>query len=703
MTILGPIDSTTSPAFKETLRILIIVPDGHEADTIAKAARDAGFGVRATHLASEVGLTATLVNQTPDLILQRVEYTSLHLEHTLHALRTLHRETPVIALTSNGKLDPADYLARGAEDLVVLPNLRHLKLVIRRVANTLRHRRELAALRDTNHDLGHRYTSLLDQTELPLAYLSDGIHVYANPAYLEFFRVDQEELTCLPFLDLLPTEERDKFKLFMQRFRHSEGSRDTLEGKIAQDEQMIRCTFEVANASFEGERCLQITIRAFRNNSVITRELSYLSIYDVSSGLYTRTHLLNQLEKAVEHSRVLAERSAFVLMTIDNHGELEERLGAIPMDVLYADIGATLKSRVSLDDMLCRFDAFSYGLLTTLTDPAQLESFVTRLLHSVNDQLFELDGRVVPCQINAGIAVLDVAHNSAHEVVEQASIALQTAIRKSTGVERYQARVQEKPQKVLDDEWMEQLRLAFKENRLRLTFQPIVRLNADHLQRYSVLLRIARPDGGYIYPAEFMPSAERSGYAKGLDRWVIINTLRECTQRTHDDHRLFVKLTENTLKHDDDLLWIHNQIREHDVNPNQLVFELKANALLVCLQQIKRLLEYLRPLGVRFAVSDFGHALNPFQVLRHLHVDYLKLDPFFTEIIERDQDRQKALERLTREAHVLGKEVIAQQVERAEQFLMLKRLGVDFVQGFYLRQPAEDLEFDFSANAQLLS
>ncbi len=703
MTITGPIDATTSPAFKDTLRVLIIVPDGHEADALSKTVREAGYSIRATHLASPTDLAGVLLTQAPELILQRIEYAPLTLEHTLHELRTLRRATPVIALSSNPKLDPAVYMAHGAEDLVILPNFKHLKLVIRRVANALRHQRDLAALRDTNHDLGHRYTSLLDQTELPLAYLSDGIHVYANPAYLEFFRIDRDDLICLPFLDLIPVEERDKFKLFMQRFRHSDGSRDTLEGKIVQDEQAIRCTFEVANASFEGERCLQITIRAFRNNSVITRELSYLSIYDVSSGLYTRTHLLNQLEKAVEQSRVLGEHSAFVLMTIDNHGELEERLGAIPMDVLYADIGATLKSRISLDDMLCRFDAFSYGLLTTLTDPAQLEQFVTRLLHSVNDQLFELDGRVVPCQINAGIAILDLTLNSAHEVVEQATIALQCAVRKSTGVERYRVSASDKPQKVIDDEWMEQLRLAFKENRLRLTFQPIVRLHADQLQRYSVLLRIARPDGGYIFPAEFMPSAERSGYAKGLDRWVIINTLRECTQRKNTDHRLFIKLTENTLKQEEDFLWIHNQIREHEVDPSQLVFELKANSLLVCLQQVKRLLEYLRPLGARFAVSDFGNSLNPFQVLRHLHVDYLKLDPFFTESIERDQDRQKALQRLTREARVLGKEVIAQQVEREEQFLTLKRLGVDYVQGFYLRQPAEDLEFDFSANAQLLS
>ncbi len=699
-----PFEHPNAPALKTTLRVLLIAEDANAADSLAKVVKSAGFGVRPTHVARPEALAEVLSQQEFELILQSIDHLAIRLEDTSARLRALHRRIPIIAVTRLPGHDPAVIMRRGAEDLVMLSNPEHLRMVIRRTAAALYGQRQVGSLQGVHRDLERRYTALLDQTELPLAYLLDGIHVFTNEAYQQLIQRNNDELSCIPFLDLLPVEERDKVKLFMQRFRHSQGASDTLEGKLVADGQPLRCTFEVSQATYEGEACLQVIIRSVKAASAITRELSYLAIYDVSSGLYTRTHLLNQLEKAVDQAHYLNEQNSFVLLRIDNHGELEARLGAIPMDVLYADIGATLKSRISLDDMLCRFDAHSYGLLTATTDHAALGAFLSRLLESVNEQLFELDGKAVPCQINAGVALVDADTDSAQTVVERATLALEKAIRKATGYEIYRPGSKEKPQKVLDNEWLDQLRQAFKENRLRLIFQPLVKLQTDGRARYSVLLRISRPDGGFIYPGEFMPSAERSGYAKGLDRWVILNALRELAELNSQGRpaSLFIKLTEDTLRQEEDFLWIHNQLRESGADPAGVVFEFKASSLLVCLQQIKRLLEYLRPLGCRFSVSDFGNSLNPFQVLRHLHVDFLKLDPYFTEHIDRDQDRQKALMRLTQQAHIIGKEVIAQQVERQEQLFALKRLGVDYVQGFYLRQPAETLEFDFSSNVQLL-
>jgi len=137
------------------------------------------------------------------------------------------------------------------------------------------------------------------------------------------------------------------------------------------------------------------------------------------------------------------------------------------------------------------------------------------------------------------------------------------------------------------------------------------------------------------------------------------------------------------------------QIEEQALDPRYLVFEINTSSLTNHLQQTRRLVEDVKPLGCKIAIDDFGSSLNPFQILKHVDVDYLKLDKSLTSDITHNTTHQQLIQRITEEAHDLGNEVFAQKVEEANQFFLLKELNVDYLQGYFLQQPQEGLNYDF--------
>ncbi|HID72833.1 TPA: EAL domain-containing protein, partial [Candidatus Micrarchaeota archaeon] len=286
---------------------------------------------------------------------------------------------------------------------------------------------------------------------------------------------------------------------------------------------------------------------------------------------------------------------------------------------------------------------------------------------------------------------------SAYQLISEALESLRLANLKGIDFDDEQPQQTHKPQKIVDQEWTEKMRVALKEGQFRLFFQPIIDMRREMRDAYSVSVKIAHDDGSFDNAAEFMPSAERTGYAKGIDHWVIDEVFRTISEMSPEGRTptLFIKLTQGTLYHEEDISWIRRQLESRQINTSQLVFEFNTSSLINHLQQTRLLIDDLKPLGCRFAVDDFGTSLNPFQILRHVDIDFLKLDSSLTHDISHNDQHQQLLSYITHHAHELGQKVIAQQVEHADQFFLLKQLDVDFVQGEFLSKPKETLAFDF--------
>ena len=685
------------------LRIILVDDNPNNAEEINKTIKSAGYAVRTQYANNEDTLSEALTAEKTDILLNDLDHKTLSLKQVVEITGKQADPPEIIAISKGDHHAIAKTLELGASDQVAFDNPEHLTQVIARTVLTRKRTTELAQIKSVYGELQDRCSAVLSKFEQPVAYLHDGIHVYANPAYIKLFdQSSLEELEGIPIMDLLQESEQGLFKTFLREHAHGHSEYETLKIKLIVNNEPIDATIECSNVFYDDEPCQQIVVKSESDASLIAEQLSYLSIYDVSSGLYTHNHLIEQLEK-VAASQVSTDDPprALILLSLNNYNELASALGMAETDLLYAKIGTNLKNHLSLDDLLCRYDSATFGLLTCGMEAPKLEALVRQLLNSINEQLFEINGKTVPAHLSAGIATLTGSVTVAYSIISQAYKALRSANKKGDEFEISQANSGGKTQQEIDEEWTERLRLSLKKDLFRLVYQPIIKCQSDRMGRYAVSIRIvqeepAEDERRLISPAEFLPSAERTGYANGIDRWVIINTLEVLAKQKREGHTptLFIKLTGNTLYHDD-ISWIRMQIEEQDIDPRYLVFEINTSSLTNHLQQTRRLVEDVKPLGCKIAIDDFGSSLNPFQILKHVDVDYLKLDKSLTSDITHNTTHQQLIQRITEEAHDLGNEVFAQKVEEANQFFLLKELNVDYLQGYFLQQPQEGLNYDF--------
>lgn len=678
-----------------SLKTLIIdqKPSDMEVEVL-NAIKAAGFGVRPKYATNESALDKRLEKFQPDLILYRVGYETIELAYVATILRQQQLRTPILAVTSGGHRDPTSWMLQGAHDLVDLNNVEHLQMVVRRTARSHVDYLELQRARSALKAREHLHMSLLDSSVDPIAYIHDGMHINANRAYMELFGKDMEELESLPLMDLVPEEEQQHLKVLLTSYQDSREFTESARIEILLPDGPTLAKLDISPAEYDGEQCMQLVIHLLSTTqNSLDKQLDYLAIYDIGCGLYTRNYLLEQLERNLnrdDHNDSLA----LVLLDIDSFDELENRLGYGLSNQLFAEIGTQLKHHLELDDLLGRFGSSTFGLLVNRETTLEISELVGELVGCINDDTVQLEGRPIPCSLTAGVRPIDELASNVPEIISGANEALAHARSESLELMIYEDQSAQKPRRILDQEWEQRLRAALKENRLKLVFQPIVYLRSeDAPAHYDVLLRMKEADGSIITPSEFLASAERTGLAQGLDRWVILNALKLIEQHQKTDPRSIfsIKLTEDSVCHRDAVDWIKQQLVSTELDPSRLVFEIKSSLLINHLPEAQELIEELEPFGCRFTVDEFDGVIGLEQVFRNLRIHFVKLSSAYLQSLNQHPHREDLLNRMIQLAHGHQVEVVMKNVEDYTQFEDLSRFDIDYVQGYFMHPPGEDL------------
>lgn len=232
---------------------------------------------------------------------------------------------------------------------------------------------------------------------------------------------------------------------------------------------------------------------------------------------------------------------------------------------------------------------------------------------------------------------------------------------------------------------------ALKEDRFMLYCQPIVSLSLDNrsIQHYELLLRLNDANGNTIMPGSFIPAAERYGLMPNIDRWVIHTSL-------HSYHETFgeksgvhiaINLSGNSLDDDKLLQFIKDELVISAVDPQYVCFEITETAAINNLTQASHLIKELKEVGCCFSLDDFGSGLSSFTYLKNLPVDYLKIDGSFVTDMSNDTIDYAMVEAINQMGHVMGIGTIAECAESEEVVEELRKIGVDFAQGYAMGYP----------------
>jgi EAL domain-containing protein (putative c-di-GMP-specific phosphodiesterase class I) len=216
-----------------------------------------------------------------------------------------------------------------------------------------------------------------------------------------------------------------------------------------------------------------------------------------------------------------------------------------------------------------------------------------------------------------------------------------------------------------------------------------VSMSTGQAMHYEVLVRMTGDTGELVLPGVFLPVAERFGLMPLVDCWVVEHAMEKLA--TTPDCHLFVNISGASLGDEGLLGWIERSVLDREIAPGRLTFEITETATIADLAWVTRWIRRLKELGCQFALDDFGMGFSSFSYLRALPVDFVKIDGSFIRTIDSDRTNRALVQAMTMVAHILGKEVVAESVERPEVASILAEIGVEYGQGWLWGRPSAEL------------
>lgn len=692
---------------KEKSVNLIVIDDSfNNEEKLVSIIRGLGSAARSVRVEDDEDLEEALKKTTPDLLIYSNGMELIDLPTTIKILseHKLSNRTSVLALCREGQdNDLNTVMAQGANDLIDIDDDTHLKNILNRELLQVANNRRLATIETAYLESIKRIESLMDSSRDAIAYIHEGMHIYSNQSYLELFGFEEkEDLEGTPILDMVSTEDQDNFKKFLRNYAKKSGI-DTLESSLKNaDGSEFNGKIEFSPASIDGEPCVQIIIRNELDQKELEKQISLLSQRDQVTGLYNRQFFIDSLETTIVKAKKEKVESALLYMSLDNFQDQKNKLGVIGSDQLLIDLAEMLKKTCSENDVLSRFHGEHFTIIHENTNREGAENCANKLREAIEEFNTNINGTSVNTTCTIGICLVNAQSPESSEIILRAEKAAEES--QKTGLNKislYVPKEGELTQKEVDTKVSNTLLTALKNDMFTLYYQPVISLHGDIEERYEVYVRMKDVKDSIIMPNDFLPAAERSGLMPLVDRWIISNALNVLVaqKKAKKNTKFFIKLSEASLRDEKLLPWLEEKINAANINKNTIIFEIKESVAVTNLKQSKALAEGLAALDCSFALDDFGTGMNPFQLLKHIPADYLKIESSFMDKLSSNTQNQETVKNITETATKMGKLTIAQCIHDASSLSVLWGMGVNFIQGNFLQEPMAELNYDFSEMA----
>lgn len=422
-------------------------------------------------------------------------------------------------------------------------------------------------------------------------------------------------------------------------------------------------------------------------------ELFWQANHDALTTLVNRRGFEDQLRKAIAVGGEPGKQHALLFMDLDRFKLINDNGGHAAGDEFLRQIAAVLRTRVRTTDVLARIGGDEFAVLLQACPVEQALRIANAIRMDVSNFRFVWREKVFHVGVSIGLVVLSDPAASAEEVMEQADAACYAA--KEAG--RDQIRVHHanaaSHQPRVDMNIVETIHDAIERNGFRLFRQRIAGLDETNAKtrHFELLLRLVDRDGKIVPPMVFIPSAERHNMMQAIDRWVIANALpairREC-EAAPDSLPLFdINLSAESINDGRFPQFVREQIALHQVPAEAICFEITETLAVANLTKAAELIRDLKELGLRFALDDFGAGMCSFAYLKHLPVDYVKIDGAFVRDMFAEPMNIEVVSAINNIAHSLGMKTIAEFVETEGALSRLREMGVDYAQGYAVGRP----------------
>jgi len=548
------------------------------------------------------------------------------------------------------------------------------------------------------------------QAQYILESISEGVITTGHDGHIEYMNAAAESLTGTNRDEAAGQRIGDLFTLVDEADRRPLG--DPVERCLAMRRRVNMGRHAVMiSADAEQEHSVEITASPVRSpgNSIagavvvfhdvselrgLTQKMSYQATHDPLTGLINRREFERHLDEAMNSAH--AEEAAHMLfyMDLDRFKAVNDSCGHQAGDNMLREVANLIKEQVRDSDYVGRIGGDEFGALLIRCPIEKARQIAADICNAVADYRFVWKDKIFNIGVSIGLVEISHASGSRQDVLSAADSACYVAKQQGRGqVHVYSARDEADARERGDIRWLRQLQAALHEDRFELALQPILAMSgrADSGPSVEVLIRLPDGRGRIADAAEFLRPAERYQLMPQIDRWVARATLNALAAREiklASKRSCAINLSGQTLGDELFLGFVVEALDRSGVPPASICFEVTESAILANVQRAQRFIEVLHGIGCEFSLDDFAGGLGSFSSLKHLPIDYLKIDGSYTRNLLSDQVNREVVSAMINLARTMQFRIVAEQVEQQEDFDWLRDKGVDFVQGNFVEAPA---------------
>ncbi|MDH3388053.1 MAG: EAL domain-containing protein [Gammaproteobacteria bacterium] len=689
---------------EKLIRLLIVDEGFHKAEQITSSLRATGMHVRAEFAEDSEDMCDILENKTIDLVLFSIDLPDFTLSQGQHLIRECGRHVALVAMAKKVNTEiVVNAINEGAQDVVASDSLEHLIQVIKREAYNINIWRRAMRLEMDFQESEKRCQNLLSNSKDAVAYVHEGMHIFANQVYMELFgNTDFDELEGTPIIDMVDASQQNQLKAFLRDLSKNENETNELELQLIHSSgERISAILEFSRASYDGEPCTQILIRSRADTTELEEQINYLHQHDLITGLYNRQHFMEELKNSITQAINGVQQSFLVYIAIDNFQSIRDMVGISGCDTLISDIAMIIKDNAAEDDLVSRFGAYSYTCLGKVTEKKLAEDYATRVIEAVEQHISEIGNQSISATCSASIVFLDEnSPDNSNDIIARAERSCgEVEAAGGNSTRTYIPKAGEMTQEEEDGIIADLIKDALNHNRIRGMYQPIVGVKAQSGERYVSSVEITSGEGHVLYPKDYQAAAERTGTAKMLDRWKILHAIKKVAETSQQGRKIeiFLPLSADSIKDPGLAIWVSENLAKAKINGEQLIFMVDEASAVNQLKAAKTLAKGLQQIHCKFAIDEFGTGLNPFQLIKHVDADYVRINHVYMDGLAHNNENQDSIRELAYQAMDMEVNTITPGVTDAAVLSVLWTLNVDFVQGDFLQSPQKELNYDFSS------
>jgi diguanylate cyclase (GGDEF)-like protein len=412
--------------------------------------------------------------------------------------------------------------------------------------------------------------------------------------------------------------------------------------------------------------------------------LEWLAANDELTGLLNRARLRMKIDEFLAERN--GRRAVYLLAGIDDLGAINADFGFEAADEAIVEISRRLNSVIGPNDSIGRVAGTKFGILIVDATRETMRETSIKLLNVVREKVVQSRKGAVAASISVGAVNLPDDASNSQGAMARAEAALDQA--KRLGRSSWSA-FSEKTDVVSmrrrNTHMSDVILTALNERRIRLAFQPIVADLGESPLKFECLIRMRAEDGREVPAPDFIPVAERLGLVHLLDRRVLelaINTLAACPHI-----HLNVNISMETVK---DPVWAEGYLAHLRANAplaRRVAVELTETQVIDAIDASIEFVSEVKALGASFAIDDFGAGYTSFRNLKALDIDTLKIDGSFVTGVASSRENQLFVRTLLDLARNFGMKTVAEWVDNEADAMLLKGLGVDYLQGYLIGKP----------------